>query len=415
MVIYQGGKEIDEDDFRSHVYSLCQLDNIGVLLGAGASAGCGGHTMKEVWQAFKKEHPELLVLLIEKYLLVSQNDSNEDKVNVELLIDEATKFLSVARTRRNAKEEKEVNSILSALYKTVTKAALLTGDDFRNKNQGKKKQFSYHKELISKLISNRQPGQSAPALFTTNYDLALEWAAEDLGIQLFNGFSGLHTRQFYPQNFDLAFRNVNAKGEARFGHYHAYLYKLHGSLTWYQEDNLTVNEISSTQAYDNYIKNIINENEYYFGQHLIYPGANKYSHTIGFVYGEMFRRFGEFLSKPQTALFINGFGFGDYHINRIVLGALLNPSFHVVVYYPALTTAMNNVERGEGAENEKAIVNLKNMAFNQITVVGGGEDAYFDSFVKHLPYPVLFPRGNTVDDLVEAISNLSKGDKNVPF
>lgn len=122
--------------------------------------------------------------------------------------------------------------------------------------------------------------------------MALEWAAEDLGIQLFNGFSGLHTRQFYPQNFDLAFRNVNAKGEARFGHYHAYLYKLHGSLTWYQNDSLTVNEVSASQAYDEYINDIINKDDFYRGQHLIYPGANKYSHTIGFVYGEMFRRFG---------------------------------------------------------------------------------------------------------------------------
>lgn len=72
MLIYQGGKEVGEDDFRSHVYSLCQLDNVGVLLGAGASVGCGGKTMKEVWQSFKQDHPDLLSLLIERYLLVSK-------------------------------------------------------------------------------------------------------------------------------------------------------------------------------------------------------------------------------------------------------------------------------------------------------------------------------------------------------
>lgn len=415
MTVYQGGKVISEDDFRSHIYSLCQLDNVGVLLGAGASVGCGGNTMKQVWQSFKNQYPELLGLLISKYFLVEQEASDDDIVNVELLIDEVTKFISVAKTRHNDDEYQEISMILNSLYREVTKAALLTGDEFKVKNQGKKVQFKSHKELISKLISNRQPGQSAPSLFTTNYDLALEWSAEDLGIQLFNGFSGLHTRQFYPQNFDLAFRNVNAKGEARFGHYHAYLYKLHGSLTWYQDDCLTVNEVSASQAYDNYLQNIINGEGFSYGQHLIYPGANKYSHTIGFVYGEMFRRFGEFLSKPQTALFINGFGFGDYHINRIILGALLNPSFHIVVYYPELQSAIDNVARGDGSESEKAVVNLKNMTFNQLTIVGGGANAYFESFVKHLPYPVLFPRDNTVDDLVEAITKLSKGDGNVPF
>lgn len=77
MVIYQGGKIISEDDFYSHLYSLCQLDNVGVLLGAGASVGCGGQTMKQVWQSFKYEHPDLLNLLLEKYLLVDKTESEQ--------------------------------------------------------------------------------------------------------------------------------------------------------------------------------------------------------------------------------------------------------------------------------------------------------------------------------------------------
>ncbi|PKB86815.1 hypothetical protein A8A01_25595 [Ewingella americana] len=415
MAIYQGGKQLREDDYRSHLYSLCQLDNVGVLLGAGSSVGCGGQTMKAIWQSFKEQYPDLLTKLIEEFSLVSQQDSDRDVVNVELLIDEATKFLSVAKIRRDEQEENIFKEILSALYKEVTKAAMLTGNEFPNKNQGKHQSFAHHRELIAKLISNRQPGQSAPALFTTNYDLALEWASEDIGIQLFNGFSGLHTRQFYPQNFDLSFRNVNAKGEARFGHYHAYLYKLHGSLTWYQDESLSVNEISAPQAYNQYLKKILNGDELAMGQHLIYPGANKYSHTIGFVYGEMFRRFSEFLSKPQTALFINGFGFGDYHINRIILGALLNPSLHIVIYFPELEAAEVNVLMGAAAENEKAIVRIRNMALNQITVVGGGAVAYFNSFVKDLPYPVLFPKSSGVDELVDAITELAKGKNHEPF
>lgn len=104
---------------------------------ATASAGCGGKTMKEVWRSFKNDHPELLSSLIEKYLLVPQVDSDNDLVNVELLIDEATKFLSVAKIRKSEEEEQEFRTILSALYKGVTKAALLTGDKFKEKNQGK--------------------------------------------------------------------------------------------------------------------------------------------------------------------------------------------------------------------------------------------------------------------------------------
>lgn len=409
MAIYQGGIPLEERDFQSHVYSLCQLDNVGVLLGAGSSAGCGGWTMKNVWQEFKRCHPEFLDKLINTYYLVDQIESSSDLVNVELLIDEASKFLSVAKTRKQCDVIQDFNLIIRELYKAVTKAALLTGDAFPDKNQGRNEKFNDHKELISKLMSNRQPGQSAPALFTTNYDLALEWSAEDIGIQLFNGFSGLHTRQFYPQNFDLSFRNVNAKGEARFGHYHAYLYKLHGSLTWHQDDSLSITEVSASQAYDNYLKKVIDGEDLQLGQYLIYPGANKYSHTIGFVYGEMFRRFSEFLSKPQTALFVNGFGFGDYHINRIILGALLNPSLHVVIYYPELDSAEANVDFDSASESEKTIVRIKEMALKQITVVGGGDRAYFNRFVNDLPYPVLFPQKNGIDDLAQAIVDLTQG------
>ncbi|BEM38498.1 hypothetical protein SME10J_22250 [Serratia marcescens] len=415
MSIFQGGKQLNKEDFKSHLHSLCQLDNVGVLLGAGSSVGCGGHTMKQVWQRFKESDPQYVSLLISDYFLVTKEKSDADDVNVELLIDEVSKFHSVAKIRKAKEEEKVFDAILKALYKIVTQAALLVGQDFSEKNQGKSDAFNSHKELIAKLMSNRLPGQSAPALFTTNYDLALEWAAEDIGVQLFNGFSGLHTRQFYPQNFDLSFRNVNAKGEARFGHYHAYLYKLHGSLTWHQDSNFSVTEVSASQAYNQYLHKVVNGGELDFGQYLIYPGANKYSHTIGFVYGEMFRRFSEFLSKPQTALLINGFGFGDYHINRIILGALLNPSLHLVIYYPELELAEKNVMSNCASEGEKAVVKIKKIALNQITVVGGGMAAYFDSFVKDLPYPVLFPRQEGIDGLVQAINDLAKGKDDEPF
>ena len=61
--IFQGGSSISEDDFRSHLSSLCQLENIGVLLGAGASVGCGGMTMESVWIDFVKNNSDLIPIL----------------------------------------------------------------------------------------------------------------------------------------------------------------------------------------------------------------------------------------------------------------------------------------------------------------------------------------------------------------
>lgn len=38
-----------------------------------------------------------------------------------------------------------------------------------------------HRTLLRHLIGSRRPGQPAPWVFTTNYDMALEWAAETIG------------------------------------------------------------------------------------------------------------------------------------------------------------------------------------------------------------------------------------------
>lgn len=410
--IFQGSNPISEKDFKSHLGSLCQLENIGVLLGAGASVGCGGMTMKNVWLDAITSSPNILTELLTFKLITQENINNQD-VNVEQLLDQVTQYLSVYKKISPLNTETDFESqpvgrlqkILLCLYQSVTKAALLVKQEaFGDENLGSQEQFKSHRELLEKLISNRQPGQAAPMLFTTNYDLSLEWAAEEIGIQLVNGFSGLHTRTFQPQNFDLSFRNVNAKGEARFGHYHAYLHKLHGSLSWVQEHDSYIKEIPSALAKNRYIDPLLKGEAVYDKQFLIYPGANKYHHTIGFVYGEMFRRFSEFLSKPQTAILVNGYGFGDYHINRIILGALLNPSLHIVIFYPELDTI--STDTANLNEAQKCIKKLKSLSLNQITIVGGDDKAYFNSFVKYIPKPVLFPRDTSTQDLVAAINDL---------
>ncbi|WP_163934384.1 SIR2 family anti-phage-associated protein [Paraferrimonas sp. SM1919] len=409
--IFQGGLPISDGDFTSHLASLCQLENIGVLLGAGASAGCGGMTMKEVWLDATGANDFLIDELLAFNLVTQKNIDNQD-VNVEQLLDQVTQYLSVYKNAPPNTEDKEeasysqrLSKILLCLYQSVTKAALLVEQEaFGEENLGSQDKFRFHRELLEKLISNRQPGQAAPMLFTTNYDLSLEWAAEEIGIQLINGFSGLHTRTFQPQNFDLSFRNVNAKGEARFGHYHAYLHKLHGSLSWVQEHDNEIKEIPSALAKTRYIGPLLSGKPVYQKQFLIYPGANKYHHTIGFVYGEMFRRFSEFLSKPQTAIFVNGYGFGDYHINRIILGALLNPSLHIVIFFPELSNISKDAKNLN--EAQKCIKKIKSLSLNQITIVGGGSQAYFDAFVQYIPKPVLFPKDTSTKELVSAINDL---------
>ncbi|MED5514788.1 MAG: SIR2 family anti-phage-associated protein [Pseudomonadota bacterium] len=408
-LFFQGGSEINRRDLESHLSSLCQLENVGVLLGAGSSKSAGGMVMKEIWLDFKATNAEAIPLLRDTYKLISQKDIDNDSVNVELLIDEVLKNKNVLDTWQS--NSSKLQSILVGLYSSVTKAALLVGADFQNLHIGKREKFKKHRNLLEKLLSNRQPGQSAPSIFTTNYDLAIEWSAEESGINLVNGFSGIHSRTFQPQSFDLGFRNINAVGEARFGHYNMYLYKLHGSLTWYQDEAGEVIECTSSKAYQDFIRPLTETSSFSNSQRLIYPGANKYHHTIGFVYGEMFRRFSEFLTKPQTVLFVNGYGFGDYHINRIILGALLNPSLHIVICYPELAELSAECQLENGLNQAQQCVDkIRKMQLNQVTIIGG-VDAYFDNFVDLVPKPVLFPKNNTATVIAEALRDISLGNE----
>ncbi|TOF14113.1 hypothetical protein CGJ28_26585, partial [Vibrio parahaemolyticus] len=80
---FQGGSEIDRRDLESHLSSLCQLENVGVLLGAGSSKSAGGMVMKEIWLDFKATNEEAIPLLRDTYKLISQEDIDNDSVNVE--------------------------------------------------------------------------------------------------------------------------------------------------------------------------------------------------------------------------------------------------------------------------------------------------------------------------------------------
>jgi hypothetical protein len=48
------------------------------------------------------------------------------------------------------------------------------------------------------------------------------------------------------------------------------------------------------------------------------------------------RRFTEFLSRPNACLIVNGYGFTDDHINRLIVSALQNPTLQLIVYLPEI-------------------------------------------------------------------------------
>lgn len=402
----RGSKAIpDQNEYLGHLAMATRLQNVGVLLGAGASKSAGGKTIAEVWDSFLHEYPDSAEYLLRNNFVSSDESSGEKTANVEALID----LLEISEIDMGRRGElqgiNDLKAVKSNLQREVAKAAILDEEIWSNKREiSDSQKLADHVKLLARLVSNRQPGQSAPWVFTSNYDLAIEWAAEKLQIQTINGFSGLHHRKFSPSQFDLGLQNVSTRGEARFGTYNVYMGKLHGSLSWTIRHQDVVEYPMSTQ-WEKLRAFKDGETNEWPGL-LIFPSSAKYVQTTGYVYSEIFRRFGEFLSRPNTCLLVCGYGFGDEHINRLLLSALQNPTFQLIIYLPQLDRyqLFEDVEQSDTKEEPPRIIkDLVTAQLPQVTFVGSGDFAYFNALVNDIPEPALIDEASEISRKLEKL------------
>jgi hypothetical protein len=355
--------------------------------------------MDDVWGLLETDYADQVKFLRESGFL-----GKTEKGNIEILLDR----LEIAHLdgERTKADLSGVLAARHALRKVVLRAALLDEGLWQSPDQAiLYSRLTSHIRLVSRLAGNRQPGQAAPWAFTTNYDLALEWSAEALGLHCVNGFSGTHDRAYRPSSFDLGMRNIQARGEARFGTYNLYLGKLHGSLTWAPNDAGGMCEIpcgSAKPLIDKFLGS--NKPEDWPGL-MIFPGASKFVQTTAFVYGEVIRRFTEFLSRPNTCLIVNGYGFTDDHINRLIVSALQNPTLQLVIYLPEIDRLgifPSLAATGDAMEPNDQLKRLLLAQLPQVTVRGFGSGGYFDSLANDLPEPAM------LDDTSERARDLER-------
>lgn len=134
-------------------------------------------------------------------------------------------------------------------------------------------------------------------IFTTNYDLLMEQALEELSIPYFDGFVG--ARQPF---FDL-----RAVEEDLIPDHWTRIWKIHGSINWFQNEKKV---FRTTQTKE------IN------GSHLIYPSHLKYDQSRKMPYLALTDRLSEFIKRPNSVLLMVGYSFNDEHLNDIILNAL---------------------------------------------------------------------------------------------
>lgn len=240
---------------------------------------------------------------------------------------EKHKFLSEIQESTNALIEKRVSQSNNATLKEY-------------------QEFLGH---VSRILDERKTDllPKQVTIFTTNYDIFIERAAESMhSLRVNDGFTRnpavSESYLFQPEHyFDVTFK-TGTLFKYKFPIPTVNLIKLHGSLSWqllngvlsYSAQPRTIPKPESP----NYAQDII-----MFGDSfsLILPTKEKFSETLlSRVYYDLLRIFANALEVENTILICFGFSFGDEHICDIVTRALKNPTLLVlIVSYDAASVA----------------------------------------------------------------------------
>jgi hypothetical protein len=141
-------------------------------------------------------------------------------------------------------------------------------------------------------------GRERPVeIFTTNYDLLMEQALEDRRVPYFDGFAGSRKPFF----------DLRAMEEDEFPSRWVRLWKLHGSINWYQMADKGV------------FRGATNEGG---SKRVIHPSHLKYEESRRMPYLAMIDRLRAFLKRPTATLIICGYSFRDEHLNEVIVQGL---------------------------------------------------------------------------------------------
>lgn len=312
-----------EDDKKQNIQSLklklkkyLELENVSILAGAGTSWHLGAPTIRKIPDELKKEMSKEINLYFSK----GSEPSYEDLFNCL----QADKFLKINKNENTDEIQKSIHKMQNWLFSkcNTEKTSIKDKKDLLLKEN----RYYYHELFIKKLLQ-RPSNLKRANLFTTNYDLAFDYALDNLGIHYINGFSGVHNRCFRPEvyDYDIYYPGQSVSGKVHRAEKVLRYYKLHGSLSWIATEETLSNPYG--------IKEIPIDNFNFQEQMnlMIYPCVSKKTFTLDLPYSELFRHFANSIIQPQSVLIALGYSFYDEHINDIIYQALTIPSFTLII------------------------------------------------------------------------------------
>jgi hypothetical protein len=364
------------------------LENVSILAGAGTSWHLGAPVIRSI--------PDGLVQTCEKdiktYFGEGKNPSFEDLMNCL----QADRFIKEKKGESTTVIDSSIKNMQKWLFdncNTEKTKLNITDNERLNKNR-----YHFHETFVKRLLQ-RPNNLKRANLFTTNYDMAFDYALDNLGIHYINGFMGVHNRCFRPEvyDYDLYYPGQSITGKVHRAEKVLKYYKIHGSLSWLA----TKPSVSNTYG----IKEIPLNNEFKVeddNELMVYPCVSKKSFTLDLPYSELFRQFSQAINQPQSVLFCVGYSFYDEHINDIIKQALTIPSFTLIIAnFSPSKDADSPIEKLRKLKDKRIII-LDETDSSQSTFIGFIDNVMPDLYEEEENEAI----AETIQNLYEAkISN----------
>jgi hypothetical protein len=201
-----------------------------------------------------------------------------------------------------------------------------------------------HTEFLLRLRKRSDPRVK---VFSLNYDPLIERAAERVRVRLCDGFSGNEQAFFEPAIFEERIGRIRGTHKGKQFEETAkpiHLFKLHGSLGWYECPTIGVRRCAFGVSIPATTKRL-----------MIPPQRRKASDTMSQPYAALWSAFRGALgqdSVPINRLVCLGYGFADEHVNAIIEAALARTDFTALI----LTKELSNEYWNRWSSKGNAVV-----------------------------------------------------------
>lgn len=294
------------------------LSNIGFLFGAGTSFEAGYPLMSGLTTAVFSQLDDNDKQLIATALNF-HNEVNQTKFNVKDNVPDIELLLNIIKNLQIGQ-----NGYYKVIYELEQKIKHLIFDTLKNiNNYNLDNHIKFLKYFKNKIGTNHVPMW----IFTTNYDLMIELASAEVNLYLENGFCGTIKRFFDLDCYKrihghLKFEKHSSRNFEPHKNLQLKLCKLHGSLSWFKNNDIV------SEIFNDTIKSS-NDKEV-----MIYPERNKIDETLSHPYDKLFTYANDVLGNDVKYLVSCGYSFRDQHINdRLLMPKLNNGSLRIFALF----------------------------------------------------------------------------------